>query len=129
MAARVLVVEDEDLLADIILVRLRENGFLAQASRDGPSAIVNALSDPPDLLLCDIWLPGLDGLEVIRALRAAGAAYPIIVMTASRYGDETEMALELGAVAALHKPFPFNLLLSTVQTHLRAAASGPDVTR
>lgn len=122
MAARILVVEDEDLVADLLTLRLGQNGFEAEVRRDGPSALAYARSNPPDLLLCDIWLPGCDGLEVIETLRASGATYPIVVMTASRYGGETARALDLGAVAALHKPFLFELLLSTLKTHLSPSA-------
>lgn len=126
MPARILVVEDEDLVADLLVMRLMQSGYHVEARRDGPSAREQAQSESPDMMICDIWLPGCTGLDLIRDLRAAGATFPIVAMTASRYGAEAAQALELGAVAVLHKPFSFDLLLSTVRSHLpQAAADGP----
>lgn len=117
-AQRILLAEDEEFVADLLAMRLRGAGYEVDILNDGRMVEPTAAAQPPDLLLCDIWLPGRDGLQVIQSLVASGARFPIIAMTASRYGAETRRAMELGAVAALHKPFGFEVLLATVRDHL-----------
>lgn len=115
---RILIVEDDELVGELIELRLKTSGYDTELIRNGAEAVPRALATPPDIVLCDLWLPGMTGLEVIRALRAAGAAYPIIAMTASRYGPESAQALEAGAVETMQKPFPFSLLLDVLKTRL-----------
>lgn len=121
MQKRILIAEDDELVGEIIDLRLKQCGYATELVRSGPDAIASAEGQPPDLLLCDLWMPGCSGLEVITRLRRAGATYPIIVMTASRYGPEGRQALEAGAVEALLKPFPFLVLKGRIEVLLAAA--------
>lgn len=121
---RILLAEDEEFVAELLALRLRDAGYEVVVIADGLQVEAAAAAQTPDLMVCDIWLPGRDGLQIIERLVAGGARFPIVAMTASRYGAETQRALELGAVAALHKPFGFEVLLATVRDHL-AAAGGP----
>lgn len=123
--ARILLAEDEEFVAELLALRLRESGYEVEVVGHGLDIEPAAGARPPDLMICDIWLPGRDGLQVIENLKASGARFPIIAMTASRYGAETRKALELGAVAALHKPFGFDVLLATVRNHLSEAGQSP----
>ena len=107
---RILIAEDNELVGELLELRLNKSGYAVKLVRSGPAAIERALADTPDLLLSDLWMPGCSGLEVIARLRSAGATFAIIAMTASRFGPERTQALGAGADEVLEKPFPFTLL-------------------
>lgn len=123
MSQRVLVVDDDPTVREVVCRYLEAAGFAVDAAEDGRIGLDAALADPPDLVVLDLMLPGLDGLEVFRRLRAA-APVPVVMLTA--LGDEEDrlVGLELGADDYVTKPFSPRELVLRVQSVLRRAA-GP----
>ena len=127
----VLVVEDEPTIADAVAARLRAEGFGAVTAPDGPAALTAAAGTRPDLVVLDVMLPGLDGLEVCRRLQALHPGLPVIMLTAR--DDETDLlvGLAVGADDYMTKPFSMRELVARVHVLLRrleraeAAARAP----
>jgi DNA-binding response OmpR family regulator len=117
---RILVADDDPTVAEVVVRYLEREGFRVEAVADGEVALDRALVDPPDLLVLDLMLPGLDGLEVCRQLRAL-APVPVIMLTAR--GDENDrvIGLELGADDYVAKPFSAKELTARVKAVLRRA--------
>src|SRR5690606_32364646 len=112
--AYVLVVEDDPTVAEVVLTYLRRAGYEAAHARDGETALVAAACRAPDLVVLDLMLPGMDGLEVCRRLRAnAGSAGPAVIMlTALGAESDRVLGLEIGADDYVTKPFsPRELVL------------------
>ncbi len=120
---RILVVDDDVDVSEVVERYLRREGFEVETVADGRTAVDRALADPPDLVVLDLMLPGLDGLEVCRRLRAL-APIPVIMLTAR--GDESDrvIGLELGADDYVAKPFSPKELVARVRAVLRRA-KGP----
>ena len=118
---RVLVVDDEKDLVDLITYNLVRNGYEVLSAYNGAEALELAQREPPDLVILDLMLPGLDGTEVARRLRADArtAATPIVMLTAK--GEETDVVvgLTLGADDYVTKPFSMKILLARINTVLR----------
>jgi DNA-binding response OmpR family regulator len=127
--ARILVADDDPTIAEVVARYLEREGFVVETVGDGGAALERALREPPDLMVLDLMLPGLDGLEVCRRLRAL-APVPVIMLTAR--GDETDrvIGLELGADDYVAKPFSTKELTARVKAVLRRArgplAATPD---
>lgn len=121
-AARVLVVDDEADLAAILANRLRRAGYEATLAGDGLAALELIGRDRPDLVLLDVRMPRLDGIETLRRLRRGGstARLPVIVMTANAEASDRARALEAGADACLAKPFETAEMLARVRELLDA---------
>ncbi|MFF7242281.1 response regulator transcription factor [Embleya sp. NPDC008237] len=115
----VLVVEDEPMIADAVAARLRAEGFGALIASDGPAALTAATTTRPDLVVLDVMLPGLDGLEVCRRLQAMHPGLPVIMLTAR--DDETDLlvGLAVGADDYMTKPFSMRELVARVHVLLR----------
>lgn len=113
---RILIAEDDPLVGELLELRFQGEGFETRLCPDGAQAADAVRTYRPDLLIADIQLPGLDGLELLRRVRQdpATAALPAIIMTAYRYGGEAEQAQALGAGAVVRKPFEFSELLRQV---------------
>ncbi len=118
---RILVVEDDPTVAEVVTRYLAREGYRVETVADGASALDRALASPPDLMVLDLMLPGMDGLEVCRRLRAA-LPVPIVMLTAR--GDETDrvVGLELGADDYVAKPFSPRELAARVKAVLRRSA-------
>jgi DNA-binding response OmpR family regulator len=116
--ARVLVVEDEQELSALIRQELRHAGHEVEAAYDGPSGVAAVERDEPDLIVLDVMLPGFDGLEVLRRVRAKRAT-PILMLTARSTELDKVLGLELGADDYLTKPFSMRELLARVSAILR----------
>jgi DNA-binding response OmpR family regulator len=116
---RILVIEDEARLARLIKRFLDEEGYSAEAALDGRSGLSHALAEPFDLLIVDWMLPDLDGIQVIRRLRAAEMSVPVLMLTARGQIEDRVTGLEAGADDYLPKPFAFSELLARVRALLR----------
>jgi DNA-binding response OmpR family regulator len=119
--ARILIVEDEERIASFVAKGLRAEGHQPVVVADGHEGLDAALSGSFDLLVLDIGLPGLDGFEVLEALRAQGSRVPVIVLTARDSVADTVSALDGGADDYMPKPFRFAELLARVRLRLRQA--------
>jgi two-component system, OmpR family, copper resistance phosphate regulon response regulator CusR len=119
--ARILIAEDEERIASFVQKGLRAAGFGTDTAVDGPAALERALGGTFDLLLLDIGMPGLDGFEVLRRLRAAGSTMPVIILTARDSAPDTVAGLEGGANDYVPKPFRFDELLARVRLRLQDA--------
>lgn len=118
---RILIVEDEPRIASFLDKGLRANGFTTSIAVDGPEALLRADSDEFDLAVLDLGLPGMDGAEVLRRLRAAGSRLPVIILTARDQVRDRIAGLEGGADDYVTKPFSFQELLARVRTRLRGS--------
>ncbi len=121
--AHVLVVEDDPSVAEVVGRYLAQEGFMVAEALDGPSALSRATAVRPDLVVLDLSLPGLDGLEVLRDLRAT-AQMPVVILTARGEESDRVQGLELGADDYVVKPFSPRELVARVRAVLRRA-SGP----
>ena len=119
--ARVLVVVDDPTVLEVVTRYLEREGIIVDAVADGLVALEHAASCWPDLVVLDLMLPGLDGLEVCRRLRAQ-APVPVIMLTARGDEDDRVIGLELGADDYIAKPFSPRELTLRVQAVLRRAA-------
>jgi DNA-binding response OmpR family regulator len=118
MAEHILVIEDETRIADFLRRGLTYEGFRVSVASEGPSGLMLARDDPPDLVILDWMLPGLDGLEVCKRLRAAGPM-PIIMLTAKESVPDRVAGLDAGADDYMVKPFAFDELLARIRAQLR----------
>ena len=114
----ILIVEDERNLCDLIRDNLQEQGYQVLQAFDGPSALTMARETVPDLVILDIMLPGMDGLEVCRRLRQRSIV-PILMLTARAEEIDRVLGLELGADDYLTKPFSMRELKARVRALLR----------
>lgn len=126
-AARILVVDDETDLAAILANRLRRAGYEVGLASDGVDALEQVGHDRPDLVLLDVRMPRLDGIETVRRLRqdVATTRLPVIVMTANAEAADRARALEAGADACLAKPFETAEMLDRVRELLGARRDQP----
>ena len=122
MPSHILVAEDQADIRDLIVLNLQQAGYQVQAVADGSAALASQLERAADLLVLDLMMPGLDGLEVCKALRAQGRATPILMLTAKSTELDRVLGLELGADDYLTKPFSMAELLARVKALLRRAA-------
>ena len=119
MATRILVVDDDRGVAEMLRRNLAYEGFAVDVASDGRAALHQIRDRQPDAIVLDRMLPGLDGLEVLRRLRAAGDATPILMLTARDAIDDRVAGLETGADDYLVKPFAFRELLARIHALLR----------
>jgi two-component system, OmpR family, copper resistance phosphate regulon response regulator CusR len=125
--ARILIVEDEPRIASFLEKGLRANGYTTTVLDDGRTALAAARDADYDLVVLDIGLPSLNGLEVLSGLRARGEALPVVILTARDSVETTVSALEGGADDYVTKPFRFEELLARVRARLRETSS-PEAT-
>ena len=124
MNAAILLVEDEEGIASFVETVLTREGFSVDMTESGEQALEAIESNPPELVLLDVMLPGIDGLEVCRRIRRMPAYIPIIMLTAK--GDEVDrvVGLELGADDYVSKPFSARELIARIRAVLRLAQEG-----
>ena len=116
----ILIIEDEPRIAKVARDYLEKYGYRALIAADGPTGLAAARRESPDLVLLDLLLPGMDGREVCRRLRAESAV-PIIMLTALAEESDQIVGLELGADDYITKPFSPNVLVARVRAALRRA--------
>lgn len=121
MKAKVLVVEDEGVLRSTLKFNLEKEGYAVATARDGWEALEAARAEKPDLVLLDIMLPELDGIEVCRHLRRESAV-PVIMLTARGEEIDRVVGLEVGADDYVTKPFSMRELVARVRAVLRRVA-------
>jgi DNA-binding response OmpR family regulator len=117
---RILIAEDEARLASFLEKGLRSNGFVTTVAADGPTALALARDDDFDLLILDLGLPGLDGMTILRTLRAQGQRLPVVILSARDDVADKVAGLEHGADDYVPKPFRFEELLARVRVRLRS---------
>ncbi len=122
MAKHILIVDDDALLRRSLAFNLEQAGFRAETAGTAEDALAKVRLDPPDLVLLDIGLPGMDGLDALRALRQQ-LNVPVIFLTARRRELDEVLGLELGADDYITKPFDFDVLLAHIKAVLRRAGS------
>lgn len=120
---RVLVVDDDPALSDVVGRYLRRDGFDVDFAADGTTGLARALESLPDIVVLDLMLPGLDGLEVCRRLRRV-APIPVVMLTALGEENDRIAGLDIGADDYVTKPFSPRELSARVKAVLRRAAAG-----
>ena len=115
---RVLVVDDDPTVAEVVAGYLDRAGYTVDRAGDGPTALTRAAAHRPDLVVLDLMLPGMDGLEVCRRMRAEGPV-PVIMLTARGDEDDRILGLEVGADDYVTKPFSPRELVLRVESVLR----------
>jgi DNA-binding response OmpR family regulator len=118
MPEKILIVEDETALRETLAYTLEHEGFDVRAVEDGAKALVAALEHTPDIILLDIMLPGIDGFEVCRRLRAK-INVPILMLTARENEIDRVVGLEMGADDYITKPFHMRELVARIKAQLR----------
>ncbi|WP_055489160.1 response regulator transcription factor [Streptomyces sp. TP-A0356] len=122
-ALRVLVVDDDPTVAEVVSGYLERAGYVVDRAQDGPGALGRAAAHWPDLVVLDLMLPGMDGLEVCRRMRAQGPV-PVIMLTARGDEDDRILGLEVGADDYVTKPFSPRELVLRVESVLRRSRPG-----
>lgn len=124
MAQHILVIDDDSLMRRSTSLQLEQAGYRSSTAGSAEDALALAQRDPPDLILLDIGLPGIDGLEALRQFKQQ-AATPVIFVSARRRELDTILGLELGADDYITKPFNPDVLLARVKAVLRRSAAPP----
>ena len=122
MTAHILLVDDDDLLRRSLAFNLEKAGYRVSTAANAEDALALAQRDTPELLILDIGLPGMDGLEALRQYRKR-ASVPVIFLTARRRQFDQVLGLELGADDYVTKPFALEVLLARIRALLRRAQS------
>jgi DNA-binding response OmpR family regulator len=120
---RILIAEDEDRIVSFLEKGLRAGGYSTVAVGTGPDAVAIARDESFDLLLLDLGLPGMNGHEVLQAIRTRGEQMPVIILTARDGVDDTVAGLQGGADDYVTKPFRFEELLARIRLRLRDRAA------
>ena len=122
MAAKILVVDDDESMRDLLRLHLSSAGYEVSIAPDGIAAGYQVLHRPPDLILCDVNMPDMDGFEFVAALRSDATLphIPVIFLTSDEEGDQR--GKELGAVGYLTKPVHADRLLKLVGQHVPGGA-------
>jgi len=128
---RVLVVDDDEYVRHLLASALRFAGFIVDTSADGHAALRRVTAFDPDLVLLDVMMPALDGIEVCRRLRAAGLETPVIFLTARDEPEDKVSGLTHGGDDYVTKPFDLDELVARIDAVLKRTAgrSGPPSTR
>ena len=131
MSARILIIEDDEGILKFLRRGLAYEGYQVDVATDGQIGLIAARDNTPDLVILDLMLPGIDGLEVCRRLRAGGGDIPILVLTAKDSVSDRVIGLDMGADDYMIKPFELDEVLARIRALLRRAqpASRPKVMR
>ncbi|HEX9015182.1 MAG TPA: response regulator transcription factor [Chloroflexota bacterium] len=119
MSTRILVIDDDPSITSALRRGLSFEGYGVDVASSGKDGLEIARSRPPDLVILDVMLPGLDGLEVCRRLRSADSSIPIVMLTARDSAGEQVLGLDVGADDYVVKPFTFEVLLARIRALLR----------
>lgn len=116
---RILVIDDDPAITSLLKRGLAYEGFSVEVAKSGEAGLTLARQFPPDLVILDIMMPGLDGYEVLQRLRAGDSRLPVIFLTARDATSDQVLGLEAGADDYITKPFTFEVLLARVHALLR----------
>lgn len=122
---KILIIEDEADLVKGLKLNLADEGYEVEWASDGQEGLRRALEEAPDLIILDIMLPGMNGLEVCRELRQKKANIPVIMLTAKGEEVDKVVGLEIGADDYMTKPFSVRELLARIKAHLRREKREP----
>jgi DNA-binding response OmpR family regulator len=122
-SAHILVVDDDALMSRSLSLSLQEAGYRASTALTAENGLSQAVTDPPDLVLLDIGLPGMDGLDALKHFQSR-VNVPVIFLTARRREFDEVLGLELGAEDYITKPFDLDVLLARIKTVLRRVDHG-----
>ena len=119
--AKILLIDDESQLIEMVKMRLEANGYEVITAADGQEGLEMAKSENPDLIMCDVMMPKMDGYKVCGLLKndARYSKIPIILFTARAQAEDTEMGKEVGADAYITKPFEPPVLLAKIDELLK----------
>jgi DNA-binding response OmpR family regulator len=123
--AQVMVVDDDDTVAAVVVSYLQRAGHSTRRIGDGAEALAAVAAQPPDLMVLDLMLPGVDGLEVCRQVRTSWPRLPVVMLTALAEPEDRIAGLELGADDYVTKPFSPRELILRVESVLRRATDAP----
>lgn len=116
---RLLVIEDDKQIASFLTNGLRQEGFAVDHVENGEDGLHFALTEPYDVMIIDIMLPGIDGLTIVEKLRAAGKGTPVLILSAKRSVDDRVRGIQKGGDDYMIKPFAFSELLARIHALLR----------
>ncbi len=122
---RILIVEDDKNSVRFLELELMHEGYAVEKAYDGPSGLRRALTEPYDLILLDIMLPGMDGMEILRKFRASSRRTPVILLTAKDTVSDKVTGLDGGADDYLTKPFAIEELLARMRVALKRESAFP----
>ena len=125
---RILVVDDEPSIVDAVATSLRYEGFEVEEAMTGRAALAAAQERPPDLIVLDVMLPDLDGLEVTRRLRADGIRVPVLFLTAKDALDDKLAGLTIGGDDYVTKPFALAEVIARIRVILRRTGGDGETT-
>ncbi len=125
MGKTILIVEDEPNIVDILSFNLMKEGYQTIEAYDGTTGLQLAKEQNPDLILLDVMLPGINGFEICKAIRASGSAVPILMLTAREEETDKVLGLELGADDYITKPFAVRELMARVKANIRRVTMQP----
>lgn len=125
---KILVVDDEEDILELVKYNLEREGFQVHCAKSGEKALKKALEDPPKLIVLDLMLPGIDGLEVARRLKKnqRAASIPIVMLTAKGEESDIVTGLELGADDYITKPFSPRILVARIKAVIRRQSKEPE---
>jgi DNA-binding response OmpR family regulator len=112
---KVLVADDSETVQLMLRRRLEDAGYEVATANDGEGTLEAAGAEDPDVILLDAMMPGMSGIDALRALRASGDNTPVLLISAYRYGDEPEEAMKMGADGCVGKPFDWESLIRKIE--------------
>ncbi len=112
---RVLIVDDEEELVTTIAERLQIRGMQAQTATDGETALKMIEANPPQVVVLDVMMPGIGGIEILKRMNAQNLKIPVILLTGYGSSEQGKEGMELGAFDYLMKPCDLNMLISKIQ--------------
>ncbi len=124
---KILLIEDEANIRELISYNLINNNYKVLEAEDGLQGLETAIKEKPDLILLDLMLPGMNGLDICKELRSRGSKIPIIILTAKKEDIDKVMGLEFGADDYMTKPFSVHELMARIKAVLRRAEQRSDV--
>ena len=112
---RVLIVDDEEELVTTIAERLQVRGIQAETATDGETALKMIEANPPQVVVLDVMMPGIGGIEILKRMNAQNLQIPVILLTGYGSAEQGKEGMELGAFDYLMKPCDLNMLISKIQ--------------